>query len=420
MKKRSKINIKIIILIASVLFIWLFWESKFLGLFDKIIIPLLSGKEFISWSEIDCNMFTQIITFAIITIYLTFCIVRRKYYLNKYILASMILFIFFYFKYRTQGIYISLPNIYGYGYSDILIILLLVVVVFSCIRIYIKKCKKKDKEAEKSSPFISDNPIVEFEDDFIDFEENVKSIAKKLENANTPHSFGIIASWGSGKTSYLNLLEKTLKENEDEFLVLKFNPRHSKDAEEIQADFFDNLFLLFKKNGLKYYYYFFPKYLKAIDIHISNKIIPFILNFCGTLDSENEKRKVEKAIKILNKKIIVIIDDFDRLLKNEILEVFKLIDANAAFENMIFISAYDKDKINKILENENFSEKFFTTEIDLPLRPYDKKFSYLEKQLLNGIEATKENGKEYKLILVNHKDIVERYLHTIRDMKHFL
>ena len=58
---------------------------------------------------------------------------------------------------------------------------------------------------------------------------------------------------------------------------------------------------------------------------------------------------------------------------DEILEVFKLITKNAAFKNTVFITTYDKNYINGMLEQnlcvpqkQRFSDKYFNMEIDLP------------------------------------------------------
>ena len=59
------------------------------------------------------------------------------------------------------------------------------------------------------------------------------------------------------------------------------------------------------------------------------------------------KESIKQTLKRIPQRILVVIDDFDRLSKDEILEVLKLIDSNAAFPNMFFMTAYDKKQVNK-------------------------------------------------------------------------
>ena len=53
------------------------------------------------------------------------------------------------------------------------------------------------------------------------------------------------------------------------------------------------------------------------------------------------------------------IDDFDRLTSEEIMEVLKLIDGNANFKNIIYIAAYDHEQMEKLL-GESYIDKYNT------------------------------------------------------------
>ncbi len=103
------------------------------------------------------------------------------------------------------------------------------------------------------------------------------------------------------------------------------------------------------------------------------------------------KGTVEKSFKALSKRILVLIDDFDRLSKDEIEEVLKLIDNNAAFSNLVFLTAYDKEQVNKIFGDTYktpdacFVDKFFNLEYSIPIRPYSYLSKYLEDSLVSQI-----------------------------------
>lgn len=120
-------------------------------------------------------------------------------------------------------------------------------------------------------------------------------------------------------------------------------------------------------------------------------------------------------------RIIIIIEDFDRLLKDEIIEVLKLIDGNASFSNIIFITAFDKDKTTSILSSADntFTDKFFDIEFPLPLRPYSAIYKLLETGLLNLI-SNDIDKESIKGLLINKYNIFKKYLPTIRDVKRFV
>lgn len=411
--------LKSIYLLFVLLFTWFIFEDKSMQIFDEKILPLLTNMKF---SAITNILFFLIILLPIYGIYKC---VKNRFYIpyQTFVLLSFIVFI--YIRHRSSGGYISIPStILGLGYTDIGIILLLIFLIACLFSFCNNYHKKSDNE---NYAFIPDTPISNPapEIDILEYSENAKCLAKDLENiqVETSYSIGLIAPWGTGKTSYLNLLEYYLDRNK--FIVLNFNPRNSRSTKNIQEDFFDELFSKLGSYDSRFSSTF-KDYLKAIDIVNENKIISFLFNIHKIWNKEEEKEQINNAILRLNKKIIVIIEDFDRLLSDEIIEVFKLIDGNASFSNIIFITAYDKKHINHIIgeaysnEESLFSDKFFTIEIQIPLRPYDKIFSYIEKQLLAGINISTENEDLYRSTLKHHLELLKKYIITLRDAKRFL
>lgn len=401
--------------------IWFLFENEFIRLFNKHILPLSLKMNF--------NFITHCL-FGIIVILIIRCI--HKYYKKTYFIPwnillpssfSIVVYIICRVKY-----YGALP--WGIvGYSDILI-LLLAIFLFVSIRNHFKiKLKTnlflKKKEQPQKSAFIPDTPINKIEDDQLDYSNNALELANQIESiqANNSFSIGLTAPWGTGKTSFLNLLELQL--DKKKFIIIKFNPRHSYKAANIQGDFFNILYSELQKYDSRFSSSF-KDYLKAIDVINENKILSVLFNIHKIWNKESEKDKINTAIKRLSKRIIVIIEDFDRLFTNEIIEVFKLIDGNASFTNLIFITAYDKILINKILRKEYlnsetcYSEKFFDLEMQIPLRPYSKIYNYLITELAEKLNLNSEKRSEYNSSLSNIVDLLKQYLTTLRDVKRFL
>ena len=123
---------------------------------------------------------------------------------------------------------------------------------------------------------------------------------------------------------------------------------------------------------------------------------------------------------------MVFIEDFDRLLDAEIVEVFKLIDENASFGNIVFISAYDKEHLRKLLgpkynnEENKFSDKFFTQEVYLPRRPYDVILDFISQKLKEQLFGDEQACELHKTWLRNNRDKIQKYIPTLRDAKRFL
>ncbi len=168
------------------------------------------------------------------------------------------------------------------------------------------------------------------------------------------------------------------------------------------------------------------------DINVLANDTPWmkLLGVFHVKDATESRKKLQEGIDAINKKIIIVIDDLDRLMTDEIMEIFKLITKNAAFKNTIFITTYDKDYINGMFINslyipqkQHFSDKYFNMEIDLP----DSNKKILSNFLLN--ELVKMANKGY-LTACNEQRLqhgfnkfstyAERYLLSLRDVKRFL
>lgn len=409
--------IKSISLPLIVFFVWLIFEERLMCVFDTNILPVLADLKF---STTTTTLFFLI---ALLPFYVIYKCIKNKYYIPYHTFLTLSIFVFIYFKHRISGNYISTPStIFNLGYTDIGVILL-VLVLLSCLFSFFNYGNKKRND--ESDIFISDMPILNPESDILDYSESAKHFAKSLEKIQLEKScsIGLIAPWGTGKTSYLNLLEYHL--DKDKFIVIKFNPRYSKDTHNIQEDFFNELFSELSNYDLRFSSTF-KDYLKAINVANENKIISFVFNFYRIWDKEDEKNKINDAILKLNRRIVVVIEDFDRLLSDEIIEVFKLIDGNASFSNIIFITAYDKKHINDIIgktysnEETLFSDKFFNIEKQIPLRPYDKIYQYIESQLLKRINIDVKDEDLYKSTLIHHIELLKKYIVTLRDAKRFL
>ena len=126
--------------------------------------------------------------------------------------------------------------------------------------------------------------------------------------------------------------------------------------------------------------------------------------------------------------MIVMIDDLDRLEKDEIYEVLRLIRNTAKFKNMIYIVAYDKEYIcgtlgyKGILSPREYLMKIFQTEIRLPVFEESKLMELLVEELTIQLGET-DNGKiEIERFLMSSaidQLPISAVLRNFRDIKRF-
>lgn len=134
--------------------------------------------------------------------------------------------------------------------------------------------------------------------------------------------------------------------------------------------------------------------------------------------------QVNTAVKEIGKRLIIFIDDLDRLDKDEIVEVIRLIRNTANFSNTIFVVAYDRNYVINALKEHNafshthFLEKIFQLEINLPY------FQWHKIQLHLFIALEEMLPQKYKYIAKkylgenNHydTDYMPDWIHTLRDV----
>ena len=405
-------------LITSILLLlYICFEREIIENFDRFIIPVFSIMRF--------NIITKILFCIIISIFL-FSFFRFKWYKGNekaYWFSFVIILMYGYYCWYEK-LYAPILFFCFVGYTDVLIGILIFTLFYKLISSIFKK-KKNEEIDDKDTIFLSDTPIISDKKDILDYANDVKQLAEQLKIISSEYSYsvGITSSWGSGKSSYLNMLKNYLSSNKD-FIVIDFNPRHSYTPKDIQKDFFSVLQSKLKEYDYRFTY-IFKNYLKALSI-IESKFLSSLFELHKIWDVKSEKEKLNDLISQIDKRIVIVIEDFDRLLADEIIEVFKLIDGNASFTNFIFITAYDKKHINKIIgetysnEEAFFSDKFFTIEVPIPKRPYDKIFNYLIETLTDKLHIRKEEVEKYEIVLANHIEVLKKYLTTLRDVKRFL
>jgi len=123
----------------------------------------------------------------------------------------------------------------------------------------------------------------------------------------------------------------------------------------------------------------------------------------GESNNSSQKLKSElcEELKNRDKKLLVIIDDIDRLTTDEIFEVFKLIKLNGDFPNTIYLLAYDNKIITTKLDKENnttgieYLKKIIQIEYDLPFVNRNKIHAYLYKQLNIIVSRLPNSGNRF-------------------------
>lgn len=417
----SDFNTKLIFILVS---LFVLCNTFIIKIIDNYIANgILSG--------FDDNIAERIlfISVGIVLIYYTVIDIRNNKKVSSSRFGWAFTFLLFWAYYRLfsdEWTYVKFWNINHISYIDIIFVYSISIIIKKSSSI-IKKllCNKKDDANIQG--FLVDLPIKEEKSDSLIKRDNIaEELATKIKNTpieERAFSIGIESPWGEGKTSFLYLLCNHFKPKDT--IIIKFNPwKYEKERNLVDA-----FFLELRENLKKYDSSLstnLTEYARILS-DSNHDIIKFGAKFieCFSSQSVVTKREViNSAIKGIGKLILVIIDDLDRLDKDEIMSVLQLIRNSADFPNMVFISAYDREYLigtlkDDVCNSNKFLEKIFQYQFKLP--EYDK-FKLKKILLKEGLKNIKpEDEKEFRNAINDQWfGLKFDYIKSIRDVYRFL
>jgi predicted KAP-like P-loop ATPase len=221
-----------------------------------------------------------------------------------------------------------------------------------------------------------------------------KIIAEKIRKQKSEESYNIaiIGAWGSGKTHFINLIKNEFENSSNE-IIEYFIPAEFKKGHDIIIPLLEKL-----KNDSKNI--LIEPNINELIVLLQQDSSSFIFKVTSFLFQSMLEKKTIQDIKdeiseILNKKekrVIIFIDDFDRLEKDEILEVFRILRNTLNIANFYFIVGFDREYVSSKLDIERFdeyTEKFFQIRIDLPIIEDFEIENILIQELSKRLEISK-------------------------------
>lgn len=312
-----------------------------------------------------------------------------------------------------------------------IIVLFLLKIISRHFWVPFKNKKTTDNE------FKSDDPVFRLDDDKLGYSPIVKRLSRILlkEKHNKSLSIGLIGPWGNGKSSVINLLKKNIEDKQylkssnvnSSPIVIHFLPYLNHKEDDIINEFFIALSDKLSKYNGKLSNQIISYSQKLTDLYKNKNVLGLLENHVTNVSDKPAKAlydDIDKRLKEIDKKIIVFVDDLDRLNDKEILQVLKLIRNTANFYNTIFVVAMDKQYVlgrltssNNIL-NSNFVDKFFQLEVFLPEIDQIILRNYVFDVLINSLKDF-EPLFESKLTLAfnDNKNLFEDYVKNFRDAK---
>lgn len=298
--------------------------------------------------------------------------------------------------------------------------------------IFLRLFRRAPKEGNDSSDgFFIDEPITSSEEDLLNRKIDAYDAAEKLlatKTENNAFTFGIVAPWGNGKTSFLYMMKEHIDaEFADDVVTISFHPWKYGKSSNLTYLFFEEL-----SKALAPYSTIFSRdiirYARTVS-SIENPTMKFLGSILGCLvpqTVEEQYEDLKKKISNIQRKIVVFIDDIDRLGANEIEELFRLVRNTSNLPFMYFVMAYDKKYVVDTLKNMfpshslSYTEKILQEEFFLPIIKSNELKAVLREKLsvfLNS-EEMEQVDKLLNRELFNSIDVFS-YIGSLRDIKRF-
>ncbi|XRD24239.1 P-loop NTPase fold protein [Lysinibacillus fusiformis] len=227
--------------------------------------------------------------------------------------------------------------------------------------------------------YSSDAPIVDASKDVFNRFPFAQRIAKVISNRQDASSIviGIYGAWGEGKTSVFNFIESELNQ-EERVVCIRFNPWRFADENTMLLNFFNDLVRAvdrdFETKGEKLGKVVDTYFKPLAQILGKGENIEAVSSVLSSADIDEIKSRVEKILEEERKRVVVLLDDIDRLEKSEIHAVFRMVKLTADFKYTAYILAFDKEMVSASLQerygtaNSQAGRLFLEKIIQVPLQ----------------------------------------------------
>ena len=300
----------------------------------------------------------------------------------------------------------------------------------------------------RSERLIHDSPITCEDEDIFNrgpFVCMLGDVIRRARVANAAEHIGVFAPWGAGKTSVLNLLKRELSAidaatGRRRAIVVDFNPWKFRNASEALASFLRRLSDVFQKYDENLAADAFRSYahmLRLRKVDVKGGLIGGLIDlakqcfFAFIYSEEKAIQKVRIALCNVKSRVVVAVDDLERMPSKDVCEIVAFIKTNFDLPNIVVLYLSDKAHLSRSLEQRNatensnyvsrfgeeYLEKIIPHQFDLPGIPKESVIKYFVKELRTMTNSVIMPNYNFETDDGDGYDTVCGFVSTIRDVK---
>jgi len=203
----------------------------------------------------------------------------------------------------------------------------------------------------KGDFYIADSPITDPALDRFGRWPFAQRVAQTIASRRDPSSIvvAVYGAWGEGKTTVLNFIENALGEFQD-VICIRFNPWRFGDEPDLLRNFFQTLAdalgrsISARKEEIGKLFRDYAIVLAPFHPAVAESLRE-IGRTLSSVELDELKSRIEKLLGDERKRVVVLMDDIDRLDKAEIQAIFRLVKLSADFEYTAYVLAFDEDMV---------------------------------------------------------------------------
>ncbi len=259
------------------------------------------------------------------------------------------------------------------------LILLVSIPLLVALVFVLKTAFKRDNNKRPPPFFLNDEPIKSKEEDSLGVHESAERFAELVMNGGSLDSlvFGIDAPWGIGKSSFIHFCRDYWQQAaRPRPIVLHFEPLRYLNTDNLVEKFIHELIDTIQDHAFDpSLRSLFSKYLR--QIRGKSEILILGIKFEIEPDSRSLNgilRTLEIRLAELDEKIIIVIDDLDRLDWTEAKSILYAIRHSFMLPNISYVLCYDTANLASLKDNyedaeqvKEFLEKYVNVKVGLYL-----------------------------------------------------
>ncbi|SKB94448.1 KAP family P-loop domain-containing protein [Lachnospiraceae bacterium] len=243
--------------------------------------------------------------------------------------------------------------------------------------------------------YSSDRAIKSIDEDLLGRADFSKQLGRAIYENKEKESIviALYGKWGSGKTSVANMALQTMEElaleDKNKPVIIKFAPWNYSDKDSLIARFFSSLKSKIDIDGSDELKNVVGKALSEYaDVFEFATLVPVVGGPLAAFlkkaaqvggealakpsDLETSKAALEEALLKVDQKIVILIDDIDRLTNQQIRDIFQLVKQVGDLPNITYLLAMDREIVRRALseihntDGNEYLEKIVQIPFEIP------------------------------------------------------